>query len=99
MMNDVRTGPKRASDPEPRQMLRDHQIDHLGEAMLTLTREVWVLSDRVRILEAVLEDKGIDVRDAIATYVPSAELEAELATARVRLVDAIVTALTGQGNA
>lgn len=99
MMTDAKTSPKRASDPEPRQMLRDNQVDHLGEAMLTLTREVWVLTDRVRILEAVLEDKGIDVRDAIATYVPSAKLETELAAARVRLVDAIVTALTGQGDA
>lgn len=98
-MTDAKTSPRRASDPEPRQMLRDAQIDHLGEAMLTLTRELWVLTDRVRILEAVLEDKGIDVRDAIATHVPSADLEAELTTARVRLVDALVTALTGKGDA
>lgn len=86
---------KRASDPEPRQMLRDRQIDHLGEAMLTLTRELWVLTDRVRILEAVLEDQGLDVRAAIATYVPSAEMETELAIARERLVDGVVKALTG----
>ncbi|WP_336967429.1 hypothetical protein [Sphingobium aromaticiconvertens] len=86
---------KRASDPEPRQMLRDRQIDHLGEAMLTLTRELWVLTDRVRILEAVLEDQGLDVGGAIATYVPSAEMETELAIARARLVDGVVKALTG----
>ena len=46
------------SEPVNRRMLTVDQIDDLGEAILSLTREIWVLTDRVHVLEAVLESLG-----------------------------------------
>ena len=37
------------------------QIDNVARAVLTLTREIAVLNDRVMVLEEVLGQKGIDV--------------------------------------
>ncbi|MDE1149975.1 MAG: hypothetical protein PW843_25770 [Azospirillaceae bacterium] len=85
------------SEPVDRRILKPEQIDAVGEALLSLTREVWILTDRVRILEAVLEDKGVDVHEAVNRYQVGPELQAELDALRKRLIDAVVAPLTGQG--
>lgn len=53
-------------------------LDGLGRMIIALAREVWVLRDRLTIAEQLLEEHGVFPRSAIDTYVPSAELEAEL---------------------
>lgn len=68
-------------------------VDDLGRAMLLLATEIAVLSDRQRILEAVLEERGIDVADAIANYRPGGAVAATLAADRARLAKAIVETL------
>jgi hypothetical protein len=69
------------------------QVDDLARAVLTLAREVWVLRDRQRVLEAVLGDKGIDVAQAVEHYQPSAELQAQLDAERKTFVQALMQAL------
>lgn len=79
-----------------RRILQPDQIDQLAEAVLALTREVWVTRDRMRILETVLAAHGLDVHDEIDKYQPDATLQAELDAERDRLLSRVVQALGGE---
>lgn len=73
--------------------LRLEDIDRLGQALLTLTSELWVTRDRVRILEAALVNAGVLTADALDQLQPDAALQAELNSERARLIDALLTTL------
>lgn len=45
-------------------------IDNILDAMLELSASVWAHRDRVAVLEKVLEQRGIDVTEAIETHTP-----------------------------
>jgi hypothetical protein len=79
--------------PSTGRMLRPDQLDDLGHALLVIARELWVAKDRLRVLEAVLDAKGIDVSQAVARHQPDDALAAELAAERSRFVGAIMSAL------
>lgn len=74
-------------------VLKAEDLDRLGQALLTLTKEVWVLRDRQRILEAALEDAGVLPVDAIDTYEPDATLKAALGDDRQRLINDLLDTL------
>ena len=73
--------------------LQPEDIDKLGQALLTLTGELWVAKDRVRMLEAALVKAGVLSADAVSLLQPDAGLQAELAAERARLIDAVLAAL------
>jgi len=75
-------------------VLKIEDVDRLGQALLTLTKEVWVLRDRQRILEAALEDAGVLVGAAIESYEPSGKLKEALRQERRQLIDTILDTLT-----
>lgn len=75
-----------------RRILTDDRIDDLGEAILALTREIWVLTDRQAVLEAVLAEQGIDVT-RIDAYAPDEAMRERLAGRRQLLIDNVLTAL------
>jgi hypothetical protein len=79
--------------PSAGRTITPDQIDDFGRALLLLARELWVAKDRQRVLEAVLEERGIDVTAAIRDYQPSGELAAELEAERSRFASAIVQTL------
>jgi hypothetical protein len=83
------------SDPRPRQMLKPAQLDNLGEALIAMTRELWVLTDRVAVLEAVLETKGALAKEEVDRFQPSLELQASLDKRRAQLVATLESALRG----
>lgn len=68
-------------------------IDDLGRAVLLLATEVAVLNDRQRVLEAVLEERGIAVADAVRDYQPTGALADTLQGEQARLAKLIVEAL------
>jgi len=74
--------------------LQADDIDRLGQALLTLTSELWVTRDRVRILEAALVNAGVLAPDAVNQLQPDAALQAELNAERARLIDALLTTLS-----
>lgn len=74
-------------------MLRPDQLDDLGRTVLLLARELWVVKDRQRVLEAVLGERGIDVADAVRDYQPSGALAEALAAERDRFAQAVIDAL------
>ncbi len=74
-------------------ILTADDVDRLGQALLTLTQELWVLRDRQMVLEAALAEAGVLAPDAIDRHVPGAELAASLADERRRLLDTVLAAL------
>lgn len=78
-----------------RETLNDADVGDVGMALLTLTRELWALNDRVHVLEAVLEQKGIDVRDEIERFQPDEKLQNELNEKAQALIENILEALSG----
>lgn len=88
------TKPERPiTEPVGRRILTEDQIDDIGEALLTLTREVYVLTDRLRVLEQVLDDKGLDVHRTVERYTVGPELQADLDAKRDNLLNAVMKSL------
>ncbi len=68
-------------------------VDRLGQALLTLAGELWVVKDRVRVLEALLTEAGLVAPDAVSQYQPGSTLSAELADERQRLIRQLLDTL------
>ena len=80
-------------DSSKRRILSPDQLDQLGEALIALTGEVWILTDRLAVLEAVLAGHGIDAQAEIDHFVPSADLENTLNTKRDKLIGKVLAAI------
>jgi len=76
--------------------LSTEDIDKLGEAIIALTKEVWVLRDRQRVLEAALSEAGVLEAGALDAFQPDEALQAQLAGERTELVDTVLSALTAR---
>lgn len=81
-----------ATPPMPHDAAR--RADALTQTVLTLAKEVWTLRDRQLVLEAVLQQRGIDVAAAIDSFQPDATLKKRLADERRRFLADIVDALS-----
>ena len=81
-----------AGDPANRRILSVNQLDQLGEALVALTGEVWILSDRLAVLEVVLANHGIDARAEVDRLVPSPDMEKALNARRDKLITTILAA-------
>ncbi|TDJ42614.1 MAG: hypothetical protein E2O50_06025 [Gammaproteobacteria bacterium] len=75
------------------QNLRTEDLDRLGQALITLTKELWVVKDRVRVLEATLTDAGVMVPGAVDQFQPDTELGAALSADRAQLIEQVLGAL------
>ncbi|MGE4322013.1 MAG: hypothetical protein AB7E60_03180 [Sphingobium sp.] len=85
------------ADPTPqRTILSPDSFDRLADAVLALTREMWVLRDRQMVMEAVLAARGIDVAAAIDAFVPDDAFQARLDTERDRLIETVAGVLDGR---
>ncbi|MCC5868606.1 MAG: hypothetical protein JJU27_08835 [Gammaproteobacteria bacterium] len=70
--------------------LQPGDIDQLARQHVELMAEVWILRDRVRLLESVLQGAGLLKPDQLDTMVPDAELKAALQAERDAFVARIV---------
>lgn len=86
--------PKDFNKPN-RQILGTDQLDDMGMALLSLTREVTVINDRMTLLEHVLEAKGIDVAAELERLEPDAALQKRLDDATQKIVSSVVNTLAG----
>lgn len=82
-----------ASETMRRRILSEEQLDDVGAAVIALAREVYVLTDRLRVLEQVLDDQGIEVHDAVERYQVSPELQSELDARRENILGAVLKSL------
>lgn len=76
-------------------LLRPEQTDNLGRALISLTREICVLTDRQMVLERILADRGIDVSDAVEDYQPDEVMQSQLDERTGAIIKTIIGDLTG----
>ena len=75
----------------------DEMMDNLIRMNTELMSELWVLRDRVTILEHMLQEKGTISRKALDDFVPTGELAKELVRERDVLVEKVVGGAWMQG--
>jgi hypothetical protein len=75
----------------------DEMMDNVMRMNAELLSELWILRDRVTILEHMLQDKGVVDRKALDDYVPSGALAAELNRERDAMVEKVVGGAWMQG--
>jgi hypothetical protein len=80
------------SESGRRRILGVDQIDDLGAAILTLTRELYVLTDRQLVLEAILVEQGLDL-SALERFEPPPELQAKLNAKRDAMMLSVLRSL------
>jgi len=81
-----------------RQTLDDSDVGGVAQALLSLTRELWVVRDRLAVLEAVLSEKGIDVSEEIENFQPNEEMQKQLDEQAKIMVSRIVGSLNEGTN-
>lgn len=77
---------------ETPQYLHASGTDDLARMITGLTEELWVLRDRVMLLERAVVDAGVLAADTVDDLVPDAELDERLATERMRLIQRVLGA-------
>jgi hypothetical protein len=77
------------------QIMDARHVDNIARALLTLTREVAVLTDRVMVLETLLEQQGVVTSEAIDTYQPDAAFRARADAAVAAVSGGVIAALQG----
>ena len=75
----------------------DEMIDNIIRMNTELMSEVWVLRDRVTILEHMLQEKGVISRKALDDAVPTGDLAKELLRERDGMVERVVGGAWMQG--
>ena len=91
-MND---DPRSFNSPD-RPTLTADDMPGVGQAVMTLTHELYVLIDRIAALEAVLERHGLNVSEEIEAYKPSEEQQERLNERGRALVARVTNALAGE---
>jgi len=78
-----------------RRTLEPEDVDRLGQALLSLAQEVWVLRDRQKILESVLERHGIPANEEVNTFALDAKTSKLLEAERSAFIRSLLDALEG----
>lgn len=90
MVND---DPTSFNQPDLRSLTTD-DLDSLGRALISVTMELSILSNRVLVLEDVLTTKGIDIEGLVDTHQPSEKAQAQIEECTKRLVANVLQALS-----
>ncbi len=76
----------------PRPYLDSKELDALVRMNTELLSELWILRDRVTVLEKLLAEKNVVQRAEIDDYAPTGEFAAELESERTKLIERVVGA-------
>jgi hypothetical protein len=88
------TDPKSFNLPEV-DCLGPDQIDNLGRALLSLTRELAVMTDRVLVLEELLTKQGALVEGAVDSFQPDEAFTARSEEAMGKIISCVLASLHG----
>jgi hypothetical protein len=78
-------------DPAPA-YLSNATPDELARMVLGLTEELWILRDRVMVLEQVLTESGTIKSTSVEEHIPGEELHGRLGQERQRLIKRVLGA-------
>lgn len=84
------------SEPVGRRILSVDQLDDVAEAVIMLAREIHVLTDRVLVLEEVLQNAGVDV-SSVDEHQPSPALQTKIDARRDHILINVMRALRADG--
>jgi len=70
----------------------DPDIDRLLAMLMRVLNEHWVLTERVKILEAVLQEQGVLPEGAMETFVASDEQSAQWHSESYALIKEVISA-------
>ncbi|MCY4157461.1 MAG: hypothetical protein OXF66_08560 [Gammaproteobacteria bacterium] len=87
--------PRSFNNPD-RLTLTADDMPGVGQALVTLTHELYVLIDRIAALEAVLKRHGLNVSEEIEAFKPDAEQQQKLNERGRALVARVTNALAGK---
>jgi len=82
----------RTVDRPERPYLGHKELDDLVRMNSELLAEVWILRDRVTVLEHLLQEKNVLDRKQLDDYMPQGELAKELERERAALVERVAGA-------
>jgi hypothetical protein len=82
--------PERAPLQPEQTFFNDPATDRLLGMIMTLSAEVWVLSDRMRSIEHLLDTRGVLTRTDLDAYQPDAESAQAIASDRQAFVKALM---------
>lgn len=77
------------------QNMKLEQVDNVARALLSLTRHVCVLTDRLAVLETVLSNQGMDMQALIDTYQPDQAFKERVSAQTSSIIADIVSDLHG----
>lgn len=72
--------------------LADERFDQLARMMFQLLSEVWVMRDRMVVMEELLRRKGVTSSAELDGFVPDAELDRRLESLRNEMVETVLGA-------
>jgi hypothetical protein len=72
--------------------------DRAAQLALVLAQELWVVKDRLMVLEALLSSEGRNVRELVDRFQPDAAHRAVLDAERKRFISAVLAALDLPGD-
>ena len=72
--------------------LADERTDQLARMMFQLLSEVWVMRDRMAVMEELLRRKGMASPAELDAFVPDAELDRRLEALRNEMVEQVLGA-------
>lgn len=87
------TNPVSFNNPD-RVTLTEADVASLGQAVLTLTRELWVITDRMHVMEAVLAKHGLNISDEITQHKPDSVLSEKLQQDGTALIERVLFSLS-----
>ena len=85
--------PRKFNTPD-RETLSNLDVGSLGLAVLTLTKELWVLTDRMHVMEAVLAEHGLDIAEEITHHKPDSVLSETLERDGTALIERVLASLS-----
>lgn len=77
-----------------RETLTNADVASLGQAVLTLTKELWVVTDRMHIMEAVLAKHGLDISKEINEFKPDSVMSENLQRDGTALIERVLSSLS-----
>lgn len=72
--------------------LNEHNVDDLGRMVTALLSELWIMRDRMVVLESILEKAQLLESDAIERFAYTPAQEAEVEKLRDRIVASVLGA-------
>ncbi len=79
-----------------REFLTRQRIEDLGQGFVTLAGELWVVKDRLAVMESLLDQHGIPAHE-IDTHEPDEAFKEQLAQARKAYIQRVIGSLFPRG--